>query len=476
MRVSAVLAAQLRLCRNRFLRQPCRQRRGAEQRQRRQKRQQQSQRLFCFHKRHAAPSLIHDGDGKYHVRRLYVLAVGRVAGHLCEIGELLASARRDHGKGGGRERHSARAGCDAAVNLQGDGLAAGEAVVAPDLVRSVRDGKSRHLHGAGFGVVCDPRVVCRDHRAVDDVHGQGGGDGDVDRPVLVGNGQRHRYGGGGRACRQRAGGKGKHQRKGEEKRRDGFSFHKACLSAAGAAPAKGAARRCFVVYSLGCWVFLLRCGIPLHDEHHVCHGRAGHGGGQRGDDGGVVDLRGVAGAVTHAGHVAARDGRVDECLGVGVGGVGGLLLPAADGDGKAQLVAVHLFSGEDGLIAEGRELPTGGCGDGNGLHAHRAVGVVDDLAVVGGGHVAVLRHGHRERGGNGDAHGGGGGVAALGAVRGGAEVDGGGAGAAGAVDLRREHGNGQAEAEAERQDECDELGGMLFHRFFSFRLAACKIY
>ena len=88
-----------------------------------------------------------------------------------------------------------------------------QAVVAPDLVRSVRDGKSRHLRGADFGVVGDPRVVCRDHRAVDDVHGQGGGDGD--RPVLVGNGQRHRYGGGGRACRQRAGGKGKHQRKGE---------------------------------------------------------------------------------------------------------------------------------------------------------------------------------------------------------------------------------------------------------------------
>ena len=36
--------------------------------------------------------------------------------------------------------------------------------------------------------------------------------------------------------------------------------------------------------------------------------------------------------------------------------------------------------------------------------------------------------------------------------------------------------NAETEAEAERQDECDELGGMLFHRFFSFRLSACKIY
>ncbi|MDD3230942.1 MAG: hypothetical protein PHE09_17260 [Oscillospiraceae bacterium] len=196
----------------------------------------------------------------------------------------------------------------------------------------------------------------------------------------------------------------------------------------------------------------LSCGVPLDDEHNACNGGVGHSRGQGRDDGCIVDGNGVAAQVAHAGHVAAGDGSGDEILCIDVRSVRTSLSAAADGDCEAQLVRIYLFTGKRGLVAKCGQLPAGRGGDGDGLHTNCAIGIVDDLAVVGGGHIAILRHGHGQRSGDGHTHGGGGGVAAGGAVIGGAEIDRRRAGTARRVDFSGKGGDRQGADHTKSED------------------------
>jgi hypothetical protein len=151
--------------------------------------------------------------------------------------------------------------------------------------------------------------------------------------------------------------KGKTPAQGRGKTPGSFSFHKACLSAAGAPPQWGppAAVLWFIRLLLG---FSLYAAVSHSTMNTTFATVAPSRRRTAGDDGGVVDLRRCCRCCHPRRSCSSPRGRVDECLGVGVGGVGGLLLPAADGDGKPSLL-LSTFSRRDGLIAEGRELPTG---------------------------------------------------------------------------------------------------------------------
>lgn len=208
----------------------------------------------------------------------------------------------------------------------------------------------------------------------------------------------------------------------------------------------------------------LRCGVPLDHEYHSGDGGGGYGSGQRGDNGGIVHIDGVAGGIADAGHIAADYRRGNERLGGVVGSVGLHGGTATDTHCEAELVGIDLFFGKRGLVAERGQLPAALGGDGDGLHANRAVGIVDDLAVSSGRDVAGLAHRHRQRGRNSNAHRGSGRVAADTAIIGGAEIDRRGAGAAGCTDIIGKSGSGHGADHAEREDDSKNL----FHEIFSF--------
>ena len=205
----------------------------------------------------------------------------------------------------------------------------------------------------------------------------------------------------------------------------------------------------------------LRHGIPLDDEDDAGNGGGGDGAGERGHDGLIVHADAVAGAVAHAGHVAAGNRRGDEALG-GLVGAGGDLSAAAYAQSEAELVGIDLLTGEGSLVPEGGEVPALSGADADGGDADSAVGVVGDAAVVRGEDIAVLAHGHGQGGGDGDVHGGAGGVSAGAAVGGGAEAYRRGAGAAAGRDVVvRAGADGKGKDEAEGEDE----GSGLFELF-----------
>ena len=192
--------------------------------------------------------------------------------------------------------------------------------------------------------------------------------------------------------------------------------------------------------------------IPLHDKQHRSDAGVGHSLGDGGHDGVILDGDGVPGSVTLAGHIAAglRGGK--ELLAGGAAGDGVLGSAAAQGDGEAQLVAVHLLAGQRGLVAEGGETPAAGGFQGDGGDPHRAVGVVDDLGIGGGGHGAVGTDGDGQHGGDGDRHGRGGRITIQGTVHGGGQVDSGGCGVTGGGDVRP--GGGGKDSKAENGGQC----------------------
>lgn len=123
-----------------------------------------------------------------------VVRVGRVARDLGIVGQNLITTRCDNRESAAWDRHVAGSGCDTAVYFQSDSLGAGEAVIAADLIRPVSDLDSGNLNRAGFGVVRNLCVISRHNCAVDDIDGKTGGNGDVDRAVLIGNSERYRNG------------------------------------------------------------------------------------------------------------------------------------------------------------------------------------------------------------------------------------------------------------------------------------------
>ena len=94
-------------------------------------------------------------------------------------------------------------------------------------------------------------------------------------------------------------------------------------------------------------------GVPFHDNHDIGDRRVCHRTGQRRNNRAVTDGGAAAAGVARSGQIAARDGRGDQRLGAGVGGIGGFLLASADGEGEADLIAVHFRSGERVLIRVG---------------------------------------------------------------------------------------------------------------------------
>ena len=173
-----------------------------------------------------AASLSDDGDGKDYICRLHVLAVRRVAGYLGKVGQRKILCRADLGERILGNAHLTRALCDAGVDFERNRLAAGEAVIAADLVRAVRHGERRHLHRAGLGIVCDLGIVRCDDRAVGNVDRQRGRHGDIDRPVLIVHGQRDRHGRRGRTCGKGAYAERECQKHCQQQCRDSVSFHK----------------------------------------------------------------------------------------------------------------------------------------------------------------------------------------------------------------------------------------------------------
>lgn len=323
---------------------------------------------------------------------------------------------------------------------------------------------------AGFRVIPDNRIICRNHGAVDNVHGQRRRDSDVDRAVFVGNCQRDRHGGRCGACGESGCTKGKNQRQREKKRRYAFEFHVACLSATKAARITEPPVAILFRYLSG--QVDLRRSIPLDYEHNACDGGVITSAGQRSDDSRIVDSYAVAGGVASTGHVAARDGSRDKRLRSSVRS--GLdLLTAANAHSEAELIAVHLFTGKRSLTAERGQMPVGRGSDGDGFDANRAVGVVDNLAVSSGHDIAVIGHSHRKRGRNDDIELGRGRAAtAADTVVGGGQVDRGCAGAARCANLSGKGGDGHGAYHAERKAKRNELGEMLFHRvpLSAFRL------
>ncbi|MBR4961417.1 MAG: hypothetical protein IKY52_11005 [Clostridia bacterium] len=205
--------------------------------------------------------------------------------------------------------------------------------------------------------------------------------------------------------------------------------------------------------------------IPFDYEHHIGNGgvvyRTGHGS----YDGGVLNSHGVTGRIAHTGHVAACHGSCNQTLGSGTG-LGGYFLPAADGHGKAQLVGVHLFPCQGGLVTEGGQIPVGSGRNGHGLDTDSTVGVVDDLAVGGSHHGTVIGHSQRQSSRNGDVQLGGRDFSAVTAqtVVGGGQVDGGTAGTATLADFSGRYGNGSGAEHTGGESERDEFGSEVGHR------------